>query len=320
MSKRVLFFLAAVLTAGILCGCGAKPAPPASSAAGGEERMQVVAVNFPCYDFARAVCGDAADVTMLLPPGVESHSYEPTPKDILKVQSCDLFVCVGGESEAWLDTILQSVDHPVRTLKMIDCVKPLAEETVEGMESHEEPEAGGTVDYDEHVWTAPANAVEITQAIGREMEALDAENASAYRANTAAYVSQLRQLDADFKSFFATVSNKTVIFGDRFPLRYFVEEYGLTYYAAFPGCSTQTEPSAATIAFLIDKLKAEHLSTVYYIEFSNHLVADSIAEAAGVQTAMIQTCHNVSQEEVDSGATYVSLMREDLETFRETMR
>ena len=188
------------------------------------------------------------------------------------------------------------------------------------MESHEEPEAGGTVDYDEHVWTAPANAVEITQAIGREMEALDAENASAYRANTAAYVSQLRQLDADFKSFFATVSNKTVIFGDRFPLRYFVEEYGLTYYAAFPGCSTQTEPSAATIAFLIDKLKAEHLSTVYYIEFSNHLVADSIAEAAGVQTAMIQTCHNVSQEEVDSGATYVSLMREDLETFRETMR
>lgn len=321
MKKSIALFCSLALL--VLAGCGAQSTGQAAgSASGGDDgKLQIVSTVFPGYDFARAVCGDDADVTLLLPPGTESHSYEPTPQDILTIQNCDLFIYVGGDSDAWVDTILKSMDHPVKTLKMMDCVNTLPEETVEGMESGEEEETpAGTVEYDEHVWTAPANAILITQAIGEELQALDPDDADTLKANTDDYVQQLTTLDQDYKDFFATVSNKTIVFGDRFPLRYFAEEYGLTYYAAFPGCSTQTEPSAATVAFLTDKVKQEKISTVYYIEFSNHLVADSIAEATGAGTALFDSCHNVSQQEMDSGATYVSIMRQNLETLKQTMK
>ena len=321
MKKSIALFCSLVLL--VLTGCGAQSAGQAAgSTSGGDDgKLQVVSTIFPGYDFARAVCGDDADVTLLLPPGAESHSYEPTPQDILTIQNCDLFIYVGGDSDAWVDTILKSIDQPVNTLKMMDCVNTLPEETVEGMENgEEEGTPAGTVEYDEHVWTAPANAILITQEIGDELQALDPNNADTLKANTDAYVQQLTTLDQDYKDFFATVSNKTIVFGDRFPLRYFAEEYGLTYYAAFPGCSTQTEPSAATVAFLTDKVKEEKISTVYYIEFSNHLVADSIAEATGAGTALFDSCHNVSQQEMDSGATYVSIMRQDLEMLKQTMK
>lgn len=316
MKKRILLFFMASMVLLVLSGCGTSQPDKKE-----DGKLQVVATNFPAYDFARAVCGDDAEVTMLLPPGTESHSYEPTPQDILKIQSCGLFLYVGGESDAWVDTILASMDTQVKTLKMIDCVEPLQEETVEGMESGEqdESEAGGVVEYDEHVWTAPQNAEEIVERIGAEVETLDQKHSEGYASRTGDYVEQIRQLDDSFKAFFATVSNKTMIFGDRFPLRYFAEEYGITYYAAFPGCSTQTEPSAATVAFLTDKVRSENVSTVYYIEFSNHLVADSIAEATGTKTALFDSCHNVSQKELDAGATYVSLMYQNLETLKQTM-
>ena len=151
------------------------------------------------------------------------------------------------------------------------------------------------------------------------MAELDPSNAEAYAAGTADYAAQIEDLDREFADFFAGVEDRTMVFGDRFPLRYFAEEFGIDYYAAFPGCSTQTEPSAATIAFLTDKVRQERIPTVWYIEFSNHLVADSIVEAAGVKTAMFHTCHNVSPEELESGATYVSLMEQNLESLRENL-
>ena len=319
--KKLKQLCAGILAIGMvwtLSACGDTAAKEQS-----DGKIHVVATIFPAYDFARAVCGDAADVELLLPPGAESHSYEPTPQDILDVQNCGLFVCLGGESEAWVETILDSLDSSVETLKMTDCVKLLNEETMEGMTSHEdsgEHKAGEVVEIDEHVWTAPANAAKITLAIGEKMAELDSANAEVYRANAKQYAAQIGELDGEFQTFFSSVSNKTLIFGDRFPLRYFAEEYGLTCYAAFPGCSTQTEPSAATIAFLTDKVRQEDISTVYYIEFSNHLVADSIAEATGAGTALFHTCHNVSQADLDAGATYVSLMRTNLETLRQTMQ
>jgi zinc transport system substrate-binding protein len=322
--KKIQTFLALLMLAALLTGCGAAGGSgnaSGSAASQDDGRLQVVATNFPGYDFARAVCGDAADVTLLLPPGAESHSYEPTPKDILTVQSCDLFVYVGGESDAWVDTILSSLDKPVNTLKMLDCVQTLEEETIEGMtEEAEEPGEGETTEIDEHVWTSPANAVLIVNATAAELSELDDADKETYLANAADYTAQIEALDQGFQDFFASVSNKTMVFGDRFPLRYFAEEYGVRCYAAFPGCSTQTEPSAATIAFLTDKVKEEQLGTVYYIEFSNHLVADSIAEATGAQTALFHSCHNVSQQELDAGATYVSLMSQNLETLKATMK
>ena len=310
----------------LLSGCGQKAAPA------DPDRLQIVTTVFPAYDFARAAAGDRAEVTLLLPPGAESHSYEPTPADILAVRDCDLFIYLGGESDAWVDTILEAVEPTGTVMKMVDCVELLEEEEVEGMQSlpghdhdhgdlddHEDHDLGRVKEYDEHVWTSPRNAEAITLAVGEQLAALDGEHAAAYRENAVAYGAELRRLDGEFAAFFASLPERTIVFGDRFPLRYFAEEYGLDYYAAFPGCSTQTEPSAATIAFLTDKVRAEGISTVWYIEFSNHLVADSIAEATGTKTAMFHTCHNVSKAELEGGATYVSLMEGNLAALGENL-
>jgi len=309
----------AVLTA-LVVVCLSSSALP--SLAEGSPKFSVVATNFPAFDFARQVAGDRAGVTMLLPPGAESHTYEPTPQDILKIQNAGLFVYTGGESDAWVDDILSSLDPQVNAIRMIDCVSAVAEETVEGMqpEDEEEEAEGEEPEYDEHVWTSPRNAIRIEQAIAQRLEALDPANAAAYRANSDAYTKQLEALDQDFRGFFQRVSNKILIVGDRFPLRYFADEYGLSYYAAFPGCSTETEPSAATLSFLIDKVKAEGVSTVFYIEFSNHRVADSIAEQTGAKTGLFHSCHNVSRAELDAGATYLSLMSGNLEALKGAMR
>ena len=306
--KRIFPLLCALL---LLAACG--PAlPPENS-----DRLQIVAAVFPAYDFARAAAGELADVTLLLPPGAESHSYEPTPADILRVQRCDLFIYLGGESDAWVDTILSAIEPQGDVLRMIDCVDLLEEETVEGMQGghdHEEghDHLGEVLSMDEHVWTAPRNAAAVTRIIGQRLALLDRSNGEAYAAGAEAYALELEELDRDFAAFFDTLPDRTIVFGDRFPLLYFAEAYDLDYYAAFPGCGAQTEPSAATVAFLTEKARGER--AVWYIEFSNHLVADSIAEAAGTETALFHTCHNVSRADLEAGVTYVSLMRANLET------
>lgn len=304
----------------LLAGCGT--GGEQSRTDGEHAPLKIVTTVFPAYDFARAVAGEHADVTLLLPPGTESHSYEPTPADIVSVEECDLFIYLGGESDAWVDTILDSTGAADKAMRMIDCVDLLEEETVEGMEAEHEDhdhDLGQVVGYDEHVWTSPKNAAAITRAIGERLEGLDTAHAQDYAAGAEEYAGQMEALDGEFRTFFDGVTDKTMVFGDRFPLRYFAEEYGLNYYAAFPGCSTQTEPSAATVAFLTDKVREEGISTVWYIEFSNHLVADSIAEAAGADTALFHTCHNVSAEDLKNGATYISLMEGNLERLRQHM-
>lgn len=312
--KRIFPLLCALL---LLASCG-----PALSEE--TDRVQIVATVFPAYDFARAAAGGLADVTLLLPPGAESHSYEPTPADILRVQRCDLFLCLGGESDAWIDTILSAIEPEGDTLRMIECVDLLEEETAEGMQGgHDHEEAhdhlGEVAGMDEHVWTAPLNAAAITRTIGERLSALDPANAGAYAANAGAYAQELEALDGSFSEFFESLPRRTIVFGDRFPLLYFARAYNLDYYAAFPGCGAQTEPPAATVAFLTRKVREEKLPAVWYLEFSNHLVADSIAEAAGVRTAQFHTCHNVSRAELEAGATYLSLMQGNLEALRQFM-
>lgn len=314
--KRFFPLLCALL---LLSACG--PALRSET-----DRLQVVASIFPAYDFARSAAGRRADVTLLLPPGAESHSYEPTPADILRVQRCDLFIYLGGESDAWVDAILSAIEPQGETLRMIDCVELLEEETVEGMQNghgHDHGEdhghLGEVVGMDEHVWTAPRNAAAITRTIGNRLSALDPENGPAYASGAEAYALELEDLDREFAAFFEGRKERTIVFGDRFPLLYFAKAYGLDYYAAFPGCGAQTEPSAATVAFLTEKIRREGLPAVWYIEFSNHLVADSIAEAAAAGTAMFHTCHNVSRADLEAGATYLSLMRANLEALRGNM-
>ena len=172
---------------------------------------------------------------------------------------------------------------------------------------------------DEHVWTSPANAAAITRRIGERLAEIDPGHAEVYRDNAERYARQLEDLDREFQTFFDGLEDPTLVFGDRFPLLYFKDRYELTCYAAFPGCATQTEPSAATIAYLTGKVAEEGISTVWYIEFSNHLVADSIAEAAGAHTAMFHTCHNVTKAELESGATYLTLMEGNLRRLRQEL-
>ncbi len=316
MRRKLLCLLMALALLLTLAACGGET--------GGSDdgKLTVIAANFPGYDLTRAITGDLATVSMLLPPGTESHSYEPTPRDILAVQNCDLFVYLGGESDAWVDTILNSLDKPVKTLRMIDCVPTLEEEPLEGMEAvHDHDHGHGqVVEVDEHVWTSPVNAAQIIEHICVEIVAMDEANAEAYAANANAYMAELAKLDGEIRAYVDTVTDPVMVFGDRFPLRYFAEEYHITCYAAFPGCSTQTEPSAATIAYLTDLVREKQLTTVYYIEFSNHLVADSIAEATGAKTALFHSCHNVSKQEMEDGVTYLTLMRQNLETLKATMK
>ncbi len=349
--------LSVLLAAGFLPGCAA----PAETEDDG--RMKVVTTIFPQYDFVRAIGGDLVHLRMLLSPGEEMHSYEPTPLDIKEIQNCDLFIYVGGENDVWVDRILDNMgDHRPETLRLVDLTDTVEEEIVEGMmeerghehdhdeaDHHEDGDHDEEVDHhedddhdevdhdedehrhggdssheeheeaDEHVWTSPVKAAEITEAIAAKMAEIDPANAAQYREGAHAYAAQLMDLDARFREIVGNAERKTIVFGDRFPIRYFAEEYGLEYYAAFPGCSAETEPSASTLAFLIDKVREEEIPVVFSIELSNGNIAKAICESGGAVQRTFYSCHNLTREQMESGATYVSMMTENLEVLEEAL-
>jgi len=282
-------------------------------------KLNVVSVIFPSYDFVRAIAGDKVNLVMLLSPGAESHSYEPSPKDIVTIQESDLFIYPGGENSAWVDRILESIKTPkMKVLKMTDLVNTVEEETVEGMDTGGDSEETGPV-YDEHVWTAPENAKSIVAAITDSLCALDPANAEMYRGNAADYSKRLDELDATFRSIVEGAKRKTIVFGDRFPFRYFTDAYGLKYYAAFPGCSIETEPSAGTVAFLINKIKSENIPVVFYIELSNEKMADTISEATGAKKLLLHSCHNVTKNDFEKGVSYLDIQKMNAEHLREAL-
>lgn len=278
--------------------------------ADGGEGLSIVTTLFPAYDFARNIAGDKAEVSLLLSPGVESHSYEPTPKDMASIQQCDLFIYNGGESEAWVDSIIDSADGDFSSLKMLDCTDALLEEDHEddGHE-HEGDEAG----YDEHIWTSPKICIEICSAIKDELCRLDSENSSAYEQAYNEYIQKLGELASAVAEAVKSAERNEIIFADRFPFKYFAEEYGLIYYAAFPGCSTQTEPSAAKIAELIERVNEDDIPAVFYVEMSNQKVADTILESTNAEKLLFHSCHNLTKDELDAGEDYLSLMYKNLD-------
>lgn len=290
----------------------------------GSGELSIVTTVFPAFDFAREIAGERASICLLIPPGSESHSFEPTAQDILRIQNCDLLICNGGESEVWLEDMLEGLDGDIPRVVMLDCVQALEEEVKEGMQAqaheHEEEEAedhGHEPEYDEHVWTSPRNAALISRAISERLCSIDPENAEYYTSRCDSYCDSLLALEEDFRSLFQELGNPTMIFADRFPVRYFVEEYGLDYYAAFPGCAEQAEPSARTVAFLIDKVREENTPAVFYIEFSNQKMADVICEDTGCKKLLFHSCHNVTRQQLDEGVSYLGLMRKNLETLKE---
>lgn len=370
--RRVRDFLVAgsLILGMMLTGCGMSGQQTEQN--GGKEqnkvenkKISVVATIFPQYDFVRQIAGENVELKMLLKPGEETHSYEPTPQDIIAIQNSDLFIYVGGENDAWVEDILESMpDNGRKTLKLVDCVDTVEEEHVEGMkeerghdhdheeddaeheeheveheeddadheehevehdedeadhEEHGQEETHSVHEIDEHVWTSPLNAVKIVEQVKEELCEIDSENASDYEENAEAYVAQLKELDQEFQDVVDHSKRKLMIFGDRFPFRYFAEAYGLDYYAAFSGCASDTEPSAATMAFLINKVQDENIKTVLKMELSNENIAKAIAEATNADVKEFYSCHNLTAEQFADGETYLSLMEKNVETLREVL-
>ena len=311
MKKTLSITILLAMLCALLSGCGAQSEPEG-------EGISVVATVFAPYDFARQLVGERGEVTLLLPPGSEAHSYEPSPKDIIEIQNCDLFIYVGGVSDAWVSDVLESVGGEVRTVTLMDCVELLEEEHVEGMEVDED-EHGGEIEYDEHVWTSPRNAELICEKIAAALCEVDPEGAEEYGTALESYCAQLDELDAAFTEAVENGVRDTVVFGDRFPLLYFAKAYGLNYYAAWPGCADEAEPSAATVTFLIDKVKAEGIPVVFHIELSNEDMADTICNETGAKKMLFSACHNVTRAQFDAGVTYLELMWQNVDALREAL-
>ena len=277
--------------------------------------LTAVTTIYPQYDFLRTIGGERIDVTMLIKPGAEVHSYEPTPKDVLSIAACDLFVYGGGESDTWVEGILESSGTKASVFAMMDCV-PLLEEEEFDEKEEEEAHHHEEAEYDEHVWTSPKNALLIVQALCDTLCELDPEGSDVYKANTADYLDQLTELDEALTQVCTESELHTLVFADRFPLLYFVKDYGLDYAAAFPGCSSETEPSAATLTRLIETVIDEKLPAVFRLETSNDSIAKTVSDASGADILVYHDCHNITADDFASGKTYLEYMWENVESLK----
>lgn len=344
MVKKLLSMLmAAVLAVGSLCAC----ANTEKTDSAREDKLEIVTTIFPEYDWVMNILGDKsenADVTMLLDNGVDLHSYQPTTEDILKISNCDLFIYVGGESDEWVEDALQEATN--KDMVVINLMDALGEnikeeEVVEGMEAEEEAEPSEEeateeheeaekheheeeeVEYDEHVWLSLKNVAVITAEISQALQTVDSQNAATYKANGEAYINKLNALDGEYKKTVDSASQKTVLFGDRFPFRYMVDDYGLNYYAAFVGCSAETEASFETISFLAKKVDELDLKTVLTIEGDNHKIAETIVQNTKDKNQQILTMDSMqatTSEDVANGAAYLSIMEQNLEVLKEALK
>lgn len=314
MKKFIAVLLCAVM-AFSLVGCAEQ--------AEDDGRLQVMCTLFPYYDFVRAIGGEQVNAQLLVTPGKETHSFEPTPLDMVKLSESDVVICNGGMDEVWMDDILSAAGENVgQVVKMLDQVALLEEEIAEGMEhtGHDHHDHDGHeqhIEYDEHIWTSPVVCMELVQIICNTLCRADEANADLYRQRTADYIAQLEELDAAFDEVTEHADRRILIFGDRFPLLYFCNTYGLDYRAAFQGCASDTEPSLATLKYLIDKVGGEGIPVVYTIELSSGKIAQAIAETTGAQVRTFHTCQSVTRAEFDAGETYLSLMGRNLEVLKE---
>ena len=361
----------------VLGGCaqtgGSQGAFDASSEENG--KLNVAGTLFPYYDFVRQIAGNQVDLQMVIPAGMDSHSFEPTPADIRTIQHADILISNGGTMEHWLDETLAAMDTTNMTIvTMMDYVDAVEEEIVEGMEdadhdhehthvyvaadhdhsgempeehaahAHEDDDhdhSGETpeehaahsyeedtrsyvdhdgheeeIEYDEHIWTSPVNAMKLVDVIGDTLAEADPAHADTYHQGAENYKKELEEIDSGFREVSANRKRNMIVMGDKFPFRYLADEYQLDYRAAFSGCSSDTEPSAKTIAYLIDKVKEEQIPAVYYLELSSHRVAEIIGEETGAEPLLLHSCHNVTRAQFDTGITYAGLMRQNIENLR----
>ena len=375
--KRIEAWLtAAMFLFGTLTGCGSVSDTHGDVGTPNDGKLKVVTTLFPYYDFTRQIAGDAVDLSMVIPAGQDSHSFEPTPADIRLIQNADLLICNGGAMEQWVSQVVASLDsESLKVITMMDYVDTVEEEIVEGMEDEAHDHAHGShghdhesedhdhdaeeehehetdagqahdsdsglpdghyygdghdhsdyvdddghhvdIEYDEHIWTSPVNAMKFTEVIADTLSKCDPANETRYEEGKEAYLKELEALHEGFLEVSKNRRRNMIVVGDKFPFRYLAEEYGFDYRAAFSGCSTDTEPSAKTIAYLIDKVRTEEIPVVYYLELSSHRVSEIIGEETGAKPELLHSCHNVTRAEFDSGVTYVDLMKGNIETLRD---
>ena len=341
MKRIIPLCFALVMTVGLLAGCGKQNEPAASD----ETRLRVVTTIFPEYDWVREILGDKADnaeVTMLLDNGADLHSYQPTADDIVKISECDLFIYVGGESDDWVDDALKNAANENR--KVIHLLEALGErvkteEAVEGMQEEEhdhdhdhedadehddakEHDHEEEAEYDEHVWLSLKNAQTLCSAISGVLQQIDPDNKDTYAANASAYIKKLSALDAEYQAAVNAAARKTVLFGDRFPFRYLAEDYGLRYYAAFAGCSAESEASFETVSFLAGKVDELNLPCVLTIEGVQHKIAETIVRNTAAKNQKVLTMDSMqstTSKDAANGTTYLSVMERNLSVLKEAL-
>ena len=359
LRKSVVFIVTISMILG-MAGCGK------TTEKEDNYRLKIVTSLFPYYDMARAVIGEVKgiDLKMIVTPGQDSHSFEPTPSDVIQMENADVLIYNGGSLETWIDTLLDSLNNKNQIqMKMMDYVDVLNEEIVEGMDTrfeehdhdehshkednhnkekhkedshseenhkednhsedssndsefHNEDSEEEHEETDEHIWTSPVNEIIMTEKICETLSKALPEEKENFQKNAENYISQLKELDNEFRTIVENAKINEIIFADKFPLQYFAKEYGLKYYAAFPGCGSDMEPSAKTIAFLVDRIKEDNIKAVFYLELSSHIVADAIETDTGAKPLQFNSCHNITQKQFDSGVTYVDLMKENVNNLK----
>ena len=283
-------------------------------------KITVITTVFPQYDFVRQI-SDGADIEikMLLKPGGEAHTYDPTPADMMATEDCDLFIYVGGESEAWAEKIISSskIDKD-RLISLIDVSNKLEAEHYHADEAEEEHEEHAG-EYDEHVWTSPENAILISRAICDRLSEIDGDNAELYRANTEEYISQLVDISDEFRTLADKAETKTLVFADRFPFLHLVREYGLSYVSPFSGCSAQAEASTSDVISLIEYVKENDAEYIFTVDFSNEKIAQTVSSETGARILRMNSCHTVSADDMKAGVTYIDLQKRNLQALQEAL-
>ena len=323
--KRYIVIILAMMAVFCMAACGGT-----SEFNKEDGKIKIVTTIFPEYDWIKAVMGDkaeGADITLLLDNGVDLHSYQPTAEDILKISTCDMFIYVGGESDEWVEDALATAQN--KDICVINLMEVLGEnvkeeETVEGMQEEKEHDhEDGDKEYDEHVWLSLKNAGTLVEAIADGLTKTDQSNAQIYKANADSYISELKQLDEEYAETVDKAPIKTILFGDRFPFRYMADDYGIRYYAAFVGCSAETEASFETISFLARKADELDLPAVITIEGSDKKLAETIVKNTASENMKILTMDSMqaaTSKDAAEGITYISVMRKNLEVLREALK